>query len=331
MSYTPCYYLKNDKISFTRTYAIPKYSPDGSYNGLETWGGFVSYDLKNAKFTVHNKFDILSGVGEVLLQLYVENYRYFYDKVYDEKTDKWETLLTRMDLNTSKIIRLSEDNVVDEELARDGAGFTAKFLFAFDGRIYMTDMVTIYSTDYDMKNKKIHATGNFALDVKTDGKYIYYGVKPETESKYMLQNVRRMNFDGSGDIDLGIVAEKFNLTENYIYYITPDEISIGKSKISNYGGSEIVLFGSEIRRCAHDGTNNELVYKFEGDMEYYRFVGAPLVVGNYIYGVYSYWIDSDSDGMFQEGDNYSSNNSGDFNIMRINITTGEIYYIRVDK
>jgi hypothetical protein len=308
-------------------YAFPKYNPDGSYNGLETWGGFVSYDLKNAKFTVHNRFDTSGGVSGFLLQLYVDNYRYFYDKVYNEKTDKWESLLTRMDLNTSKTIRLSEDNVFDEELARDSAGFTTRFLFAFDGRIYMTDMQTIYSTDYDMKDKKIHANGNFAFGAKTDGKYIYYGVKPETESKYMLQSVRRMNFDGSGDIEMGIVAENFNITENYIYYITPDEISIGKSEISNYGGNEVILFGSEIRRCTHDGTNNERVYKFEGDMANYRFIGTPLIVGNYIYGTYSYWIDSDSDGIFKDGDSYSSNNNEDFNIMRIDIATGEIYYI----
>jgi hypothetical protein len=65
-------------------------------------------------------------------------------------------------------------------------------------------------------------------------------------------------------------------------------------------------------------------------MANYRFIGMPCIVGNYIYGVYQRWTDSGGDGIFRDGDLYESTTNEDFNIMRINIQTGEIYYIRVN-
>ena len=321
------YYLKNNKVSFNRAYLTDKTKPDG-YTPI-FWLGFVTYDMKANKFTVHRRYNDFDETGGNIMQLYVDNYRYFYDNVHDEKTDTWKTLLTRMNLDTSEILRLSEDDVSFEISGLPD--INTKFLFELDSRIYMTDINTIYSTDYEMKNKKVHATGNFAFDVKTDGKYIYYGVKTDMKSAYKIQNVRRMNFDGTDDIDLGIVTAQFQITDKYIYYLTPDEIAIGKSRVSGYGLPEITLYESEVRRCNHDGTNNESVFKFEGDMEYYRFSGyPPIVIGNYIYGLYHYWTDSNGDGVFENDDLYQSGGNGDFNIMRINIQTGEIYYIRVD-
>ena len=177
-----------------------------------------------------------------------------------------------------------------------------------------------------MEDRKEHISGQFLLDVFTDGEYIYYGL-PQSEGSN-IQSLHRVDFNGKNDIDLGIISEKGNakITSNYIYYQKYDEIAIGKANIRGYASDTVTLYNSEIWRCDHDGKNQTLVYKFDGDMANYRIFNESYI-GNYIYGLYQWWEDADNDGVFEDGDNYSSATKDEYNIMRIDITTGDIYII----
>lgn len=200
------------------------------------------------------------------------------------------------------------------------------FLFTINSKVYFTDGKTIFSTDVNLENRIDHITGSFLLDVFTDGEYIYYGVPIEDGSH--IESIHRVDFDGKNDIELGIIASNGNvkITSKYIYYEKYDEISIGKNKVSGYSGDEIVLYNSEIWRCNHDGTDQKLIYKFKGDMANYR-IRNECYIGNYIYGVYNYWVDSNNDGTFEDGDHHSSADNDEYKIMRIDVNTGEIFII----
>ncbi len=328
---TDQYYIYNNKV--LATYIYYTFIDDGSTGNtpdIEGWGGFKMYDMSNGKSLLLNEFNPKEGYTEDLRKLIFDDYCIYYDYVYNEKIDAWVFAICRWDMTTNKIVTLTGmDNTYDFN-SQENSALATTFLFAIDSRIYFSDGKTIYSTDVNYENRIDHVTGKFDANVYTDGKYIYYGIYIPN-SKNTVQSIRRMDFDGKNDIDLGINAESYNwqITSKYIYYKKYDEITIGKNMVSGYAGENIILTNSEIWRCNHDGTNHELVYKFEGDMANTRMVNE-IYVGNYIYGIYEKWTDSDNDGVFKDGDRYYSDTYEDFTIMRINIETGEVYYIKVD-
>ena len=54
----------------------------------------------------------------------------------------------------------------------------------------------------------------------------------------------------------------------------------------------------------------------------------PLtVIGNYIYSSYEKWTDINGDGTFVDGELYNSIDRKTYNIMRIDVNLGDVYYI----
>lgn len=324
--FTTIFYLYNNTVYYRRAYSYANYDANNVYKDTLEWSGFVSYNMDSSQMKVYNQFDSLDYF-EYGKQIYVENYCFYYDYIYSDESDKEIFAICRMDLNTGESVILGGKNNQFSE--SDPNMLSQMFLFTLDSRIYFTDGKTIYSTDYDMNDKTEHAKGLFLDDVCTDGEYIYYSAAQKNNND-MFISIHRMNFDGSSDIDIGITANKwfgYFITENYIYYTVPDEKIIGKNKVSGYSGTDIILNNSEIRRCRHDGSNDESVYKFDNDMANYRLTDI-CAAGNYIYGLYSYWTDSDNDGTFEDGDQYQSSDDNHYNIMRINIETAVIHYIK---
>lgn len=283
----------------------------------------MSYNISTAALKVHEKIDSMNG-GEYLKQILIDNYRYYYDYKQKDETSEPEAVICRMNLDTGKIETVSGDLQKDE--LDYYIPYTQIFLFTVDSRVYFTDGKIIFSTDLDLKNRTDHITGKFPGDVYTDGEYIYYSQKQDETT-----DIYRMKFDGSDNTYIVTVStySSWQFTEKYIYYQTPDVVDIGKVRISGYASDRVELHGSEIRRCRHDGSGDELVYKFEGDMANCRIFGYT-VYGNYIYGDYQEWIDKDGNGVFEEGENYSNYNDPDYKFMRIDVTTGEIYYIKAN-
>ncbi|MGI6752887.1 MAG: hypothetical protein ACOX31_01055 [Eubacteriales bacterium] len=173
-----------------------------------------------------------------------------------------------------------------------------------------------------MKEKKTVVEGKFSDQMLTDGRRIFWEEKNSDGSISLFS----MNIDGSDQTALNVDAWSWKLTTNYIYYLTYDKITVGKLQSKSISSSELVLTGSELRRCAHDGSGDELVWKFEGEYANMRFIEWHAI-GNYVYATYTDWTDSDSDGVFTDSDCYQSNSGTKIKIMRINILTGGVYYI----
>ena len=313
-------YVYNGNIYFAQLYINHAENAAHNYAGC-----FKGYNLTTGESMVRNTIDS-DGYSEYANLLVADNYVFYYDSVYQEELDDWVFAVCRWDTNNNTIAVVSgNDNAYDPNSLYPDA-LSCRFLFALDSRIYFTNGKTIYSTDMNMEDRKEHISGQFLLDVFTDGEYIYYGL-PQSEGSN-IQSLHRVDFSGKNDIDLGIISEKGNakITSNYIYYQKYDEIAIGKANIRGYASDTVTLYNSEIWRCDHDGKNQTLVYKFDGDMANYRIFNESYI-GNYIYGLYQWWEDADNDGVFEDGDNYSSATKDEYNIMRIDITTGDIYII----
>jgi len=313
-------YVFDEKIAYAQIYSNT--ANDSEYFML---GQYNLFDSEKISKSVRNTIKT-NSYTEYMKMLPVDNYVLYYENMYNEELDEWVDGIYRWNIvDNTQTLLCGENNIYEPDSMYPNT-LACNFLFAIDSRIYFTDGTVIFSTDTNYENRIDHVEGRFVLDVFTDGEYIYYGI-PVEEGSY-IQSLHRVDFNGKNDIELDIVTQKENveITSNYIYYKKYDEIAIGKNRVSGYSGENIILYSSEIWRCDHDGQNHELVYKFEGDMANYRLI-YEIYVGNYIYGLYNWWEDADGDGIFEDGDDHFSATSEEYLIMRIDITTGETYFI----
>ncbi len=271
---------------------------------------FYTYDTHTSRITVNEEF-VPSEGWDGGNEFYSGDYRFYQAQLYDEETDSYNYANMRMDMTTNKKTVITEN--------------TDRMLFIINERLYLTDSAVIYSVDFNGGDRIDCVSGRFAgQQILTDSKSIYYTADGE---------LYRMLLSSGKEEPLGVYPNEFYyyyLTGNYIYYISGEKVVLGKAKISGYASDIVTLEGGEFWRCAYDGSNNELVYKFEGDTVGLRPIWAA-VAGNYIYCMYTWWTDADGDGVYIDGDNgysFPANGNTACTIMRIDVTTGEVYFIK---
>ena len=194
----------------------------------------------------------------------------------------------------------------------DSVDFPAEvYLFIVDGRIYFKSPDEIYSTNMELKDRKVHIKGKFLSDdIFTDGQYIFYSVLDESG---ISETIHRADFDGSNVIDLGISSTlNWRVTSKYIYYFEPNYKVIQAGK----DGYSINLFFKSIYRCDHDGKNRECVVSMDWESGTYYQLTDIVVAGNYIFAGYYVFDDANKNGMVDK-DEHSSNSSA---VIRIDIT-----------
>lgn len=315
--HTSWFYAYDDTIYYKRSYSYSYRNPDGSIRSTVELHDSVCYDTVEEKLKVLETYDSQSSV-EFLNQLFTEDYRFYYDYVYDEEMEQYLFKLCRLDRNSGEISVLGGDFSVEEGVDR--------FAFSKDERIYFVDGKRLYSRNFDNTDEVVHCSGQFGGKVLTDGDGIYFELSQEgKKSIYYMPDIN----DYHSAKKIVDDCTQWALTEHYVYYVDGEERTIGKSNLTGYQGEEVVLLGKTIRRCSHNGENDEKIFTFDGDYQTYQF-NSMLVVDHYIYGFYHYYEDSDQDGIFQDGDQRSSNRSGDSSIMRIDVEDGSVYFIRGD-
>jgi hypothetical protein len=272
---------------------------------------FGTYNLESMKYVVRNKIMGSNTFSEYNRQLFTDNYRYFYDFIYDEEEQRHFFQIARMDLNTNKITALApKEEIINTDT------FNIRFLFVLENRIYLTDINSIYSTDLDLNDKKLIMNGNFIYDdIFTDGTHIFYGVP--TDTQYVI-SIHRANLDGTDNIELGIITNvsEWTITKNHIYYAVPFRKTIG----SNGGVS---FFSNAIIRCDYEGNDKKVVYQAannEEDGTYIQLHGSTFV-GNYIYTNYY---------TFDEKNEIYYSNLGEGYFLRINMIDNNIERIIFD-
>ena len=291
---------------------------------------FCSYDLDNMEFTAHITEEIMSGVttSQYNKMLYYNNKCYYYDYIYDTTTNKYHWILKRLDLETNKITIIGDEKFYDDGETNP---FAEEFLFIINDRIYFKNINAIYSTTMDLTDKRVVAEGIFASNnIYTDGKYIFYGIP---EDNGITENIYRINIDGSNKVDLGInTTNDWFLTTDYIYYYHPNYFEL---ETANKSGS-VSFFNYAMQRCDYDGKLKEDVFVADHanktKPELYLQLSSDIVVGNYVYSLYYSVSDTNKNGLVDDGEYYqSSSDFYDFNIMRININTGERGYLYINQ
>lgn len=280
---------------------------DGETGRVDFYSADVMFDTASGKLTEVKK---LNGEGGgINSYLYTDTHRYWYDFVWDENsTESGQYLL----------FRAAYEKPVPEiaaEVSYDEAGFVG---YA-DGMLYFTDGRTLYAADEHMENRRDIAEvpltyGNHWFG----GDSVYYADDNNRIFRILLE---------TGEItDMGFTAGGLEITENWIYYSSPEWVSLGKNRVYGMAGDEVTVTGQHIFRCTHDGSGTETVFSFEGELYSTRF-RSFIPVGNYLWGTYHRWDDADGDGIYRDGDHYES--SDDARILRIDVMTGEILELSV--
>lgn len=318
------FFIDESDIIYIRSYVTS--------NGDKSIGvrQFCSYDLKNMEFTAHITEDMISGVttSQYNKMLYHDDKCYYYDYIHDEETNKYHWILKKLDLETNQVKTIGDSKFYDDG---EGNPFAEEFLFIVNDRIYFKNINTIYSTTVELTDKQVHSEGVFVSNnIYTNGKYIFYGIP---EGNEITENIYRIDLDGNNKIDLGIKSTNdWFLTTEYIYYYNPNYFEL---ETANRSGT-VSFFNDSMKRCDHDGKMKEDVFiadhSNKDKPELYLQLSSNIVVGNYIYSTYYLVSDDNLNGLVDDGEYYqSSSDFYKFNIMRININTGERSYLYINQ
>ena len=178
----------------------------------------------------------------------------------------------------------------------------------------------------DFEYPKLVMEGKFTDQVYTNGEYIFWDepIDANTSEKKLW----RANLDGSNPIDLGITAWSWQITQNHIYYRPYNEVSLGKYVDEQGISDDLTLTGTEFYRCKLDDSDKKELAVGSDSMQIHSW----LAVDNYMYCTFTEYSDPDGDGVYYAADRYKSDdNSGKDTrravILRVDLTTGEKYYI----
>ena len=189
----------------------------------------------------------------------------------------------------------------------------ARFVGYADDTLYFTDGRVLYVTDEHFENRRDITEASLRY-----GSYFFGG-----DSVYFIDDDDRVFriILATGEVsDLGIRAGTMAVTENHLYYTSPEEVVLGKARIYGYAADEVRVTGEHIYRCARDGSGAEKLFTFDSELSTTRLIGFEAV-GNYIWSTYIRWDDPDGDGVFTDGAQYESGSDG--KIFRIDVTTGD--------
>ncbi len=298
-----CYYTENVKMT----------TDAGGNPSLESTRQFVRYDAENHKKIIIDDFaDKSASFGP---EIYSGKWRIYVGQEYDAENDKLIFGLRRADLDSGKNAFWGGEKLADGTYKPLD---NVDPLFALDGRFWFNDGKFIFSLDENGKDRINHLEPNLpiaASRIQTDGEWLYH-LSPDRNSI-----LRARISDGTTETVVGeedYSGFPFILTQNYIYYQSGSDITVGKAEIPGYAADEIVLNGEKILRCRHDGSEKELVCVFEGTLRPTQWI----VVGNYLYCSFTRWDDADGDGVFHREDMYFSDDIG-CELLRVDLSTGE--------
>lgn len=257
---------------------------------------FVEYNINTNHLT--EIWSVPTGVT-YNSQLFDGDYLYYIRNNFNEKNEV-----------TYDVCRLNLNNLSIETLKYLGDN-PLGILTIIDGNLYLCDEIqTIYfKIGQPVEEKYIKFPNVLQYIARYEDTFFYLANENDELHLYSMdkemQNAQKLCDEN---------INYYFITDNYIYNTIKDDKVIGKDQ---YG--DILVLNSDIYRIKHDGTGKELVFTMPENMQNY-YIECFSVVGNYIYGDYIY---KDVD----QNKSYFSLNTSPYDIMRIDLTTGEIYYI----
>ena len=273
---------------------------DAEANLVNYYSADMVYDIASGNLT--ELMNLNGERGGINCELYTDTHRYWYRYVWNDDGSDGRYCLYRASYDKLK-----------PELLADVSYEEAMFVGWSGDSLYFTDGKILYATDADFQNRRTIAEGDF-----TYGRYWFGG-----DSVYWRDannRIFRILLSTGETADTGITAETLKITENWIYYTSPEEAVLGKARIYGYAASEVIVTGEHLYRCAHDGSGSEKIFTFDGELSTMRLQSFETVE-NCIWATYVRWDDPDGDSIFRDGAQYESSHDG--RLLRIDVTTGE--------
>lgn len=296
-------YFKTRESDFANKVLI-SVDQDGEHYHVPTILTCKVYDIANQEVKISKRDYSESGL------LYHNEYcteheEYYFDMIHDEETDQWSKALKCYDSRTNKtrVIGNYQENT------------NTVFVKYEDGKLLYCDEISFGWLNTQSGQKEAIFEGDCVALSCDDANYYY--IKSEDKSLW------RMPIAGGDPEYLGVndVRGDYNITDNYIYfrYLKAHQVATMSD------GQPYEYVGQEFWRMDKDGSNLIKVFEFTGEYEAYN-INNMVINGNYIYGI---WKRVD-----EEGNIVSSLTATDTlwgSILRIDMTTGELYFIDVPK
>lgn len=327
------YHAHKDPLCDHKTHECPYFRFAGRVNIKDGYAYFNQlYDIFNkegqvvkkvnryVKVNVNtNEVDVLQELNgdinynRLVSDLYTDTHYYYFDLVEPEKeSDSISITLMRKNLKTDEIETVKE------------LGAQAYFLITYiDGKIYWYDPVLqkfMYSENEDDLSDAVEffSAPDVIAPTYSDG-YIIYSVHEDMANRandiwiYSMDSGEAKNLAHATDI-------LYIITEKYIYYMNETQkVKIG---VHPRTGEDVYMMDSSIWRVNRNTGAKEKMFRL-GDIAPGNVIDNFYVSGNYIYAIYS-TPNSDNNDVIS-----SVYAPGGGHILRINITTKELYLIEL--
>ncbi len=275
------------------------------YHDRNVEGGWVKrrvkYDVENQELKILE--DIPNGT-RVNSEKFYGDYRYFLHTITDgAENPTYE--IRREDLTNGEVTVIKELGEKIEGLYHVTAD-----------RIYILEAGALFYYTLDAPYSLQHVyTAEVTVQplVLFDDEFFYRTVMLDDE-------IHLIRHDLNGEQEKLLCKANIDymiLTEQYIYYMTDEQKVVGPDINNVMVGDDLTLSVSDIYRIPKSGGEAELVYSLPEEMYNYG-LGRFVVDGNYLYTQYSCY-DAEKQEIIGSGTPYD--------VMRINLTTGDIYYI----
>ena len=272
----------------------------------------LMYDIEKGSFRILHDYNMDIN-GQHKDHSFHGGEMYFHEKTYNEDNDKYNYVLTKIDLSSfEKEVLYALDYKKINVIGGD------------ENNIYYIDMIDkkIYTAkNRDFNNISVlidDHDGHFAI---VDDMVFYVSSK--------TGNLMSKKLDGTDVKDLGVSnIYRMYVTDKYIYYRPKTGFTLTSAE---HEKTVSVSVSNEIYRCTHDGKNVELIYQ--------AYNGEPIKRGEVVYIPTSLYV---FEGYFYStfvefslkddgtiGQDSSRNSTGPYSYMRVNCNTGEVYIIEM--
>lgn len=280
--------------------------------------GFKNVSYEPATNKVREMWQVQMGL-QLTDMIFDGEWCYYYTIEDDQKPDENGNL----NVSLSKMkVAFRKQNIYSGEtkILKETTGCDESLFLVRDGRCYFVDFkrdAFYYTPEDDIENKTyiLENVDTYDGQYIFDDEKIYFAEKTEDEK---LATLSSMDYDGGNYTNYGILFFDFlgfdniSVTDKYIYYMMHDstKVKIGTTLYTRYSPN--------IWRMNKKTGEKELVVTLSGDLQYVS-INQFIVSGRYLYANFDYIAD----------DFYT--NTGDLGILRIDVETGEWYYISNEK
>ena len=288
--------IHQNKVYYKRKFFVHQTDTAGNVIDSEEKRESVCFDIASRKLSVLDTWEYGTYIES---EYFHGDYRYYLHTIIgDDNTPTYS--INREHLTSRKVETLLELNE-----------WIAGILHTDGTSVWLSDGVGIYRFPIESP-KQLETVYTGSMTGIFSGGYIY------GKQENQLLRLDAQTGDVTVICTLDFTPAYFCLTRDYIYFRSGEQISYGRDKTQN-AGQEIFNQTSDIYRVSVNGGDAELVYRLSEEMKNY-YIGNFLVDGNYLYAQWGY-CDTEA------SEYYESWNDAEYDFMRIDLRTGEIYYI----